>query len=186
MLNARRVLFGLLEVFAVPDELGESVLITLDKLDKLRPEDVVAELTGRGLATEAAGELVGAMTAPDATDRIRAVLKGSDVGMAGLDGQVDEVLSAGRRPDSRLSGIAFTPRMVRGLSYYTGPIWEVAASGLSGSFGGGGRYDHLISQLGGPELPGTGTSIGLERVPSCLSPTMRVPSAAGSTWLCRC
>jgi histidyl-tRNA synthetase len=172
MLNARRVLFGLLEVFAVPDELGESVLITLDKLDKLRPEDVVAELTGRGLAAEAAGELVGAMTAPDATDRIRAVLKGSDVGMAGLD-QVDEVLSlvGGQIPAER---IAFTPRMVRGLSYYTGPIWEVAASGLSGSFGGGGRYDHLISQLGGPELPGTGTSIGLERV------LMLVPDDAGA------
>jgi histidyl-tRNA synthetase len=162
LLNARQVLFGLLEAFSVPEELGESVLISLDKLDKLRPGDVVAELAGRGLAEEVAGELVGTISAPDATDRIRTVLKGSDTGLAGLD-QVDEVLSlvSGQIPAER---IAFTPRMVRGLSYYTGPIWELAVTGLPGSCGGGGRYDHLISELGGPDLPGTGTSIGLERV----------------------
>ncbi|HUC56474.1 MAG TPA: ATP phosphoribosyltransferase regulatory subunit, partial [Streptosporangiaceae bacterium] len=161
-LNARQVLFGLLEVFSVPAELGDSVLISLDKLDKLSPAAVIDELTGRGLSAETATELVGAMTAPDATDRIRTMLKGSDTGMAGLD-QVDAVLNlaGGQIPAER---IAFTPRMVRGLSYYTGPIWELAASGVPGSIGSGGRYDGLIAQLGGPDLPGTGTSIGIERV----------------------
>jgi histidyl-tRNA synthetase len=162
LLNARRVLFGLLEVFSVPAELGETALISLDKLDKLSPAEVIAELTDRGVAAETAQELVGAMTAPDATDRIRTALKGSDTGLAGLD-QVDEVLNlvSGQIPAER---IAFTPRMVRGLSYYTGPIWELAAAGVPGSVGSGGRYDHLIGQLGGPDLPGTGTSIGIERV----------------------
>jgi len=162
LLNARQVLFGLLEVFSVPAELGDSVLISLDKLDKLSPAAVIDELTGRGLSAETATELVGAMTAPDATDRIRTMLKGSDTGMAGLD-QVDAVLNlaGGQIPAER---IAFTPRMVRGLSYYTGPIWELAASGVPGSIGSGGRYDGLIAQLGGPDLPGTGTSIGIERV----------------------
>ncbi len=172
LLNARKVLFGLLEVFTVPEELGEGVLISLDKLDKLRPQAVVDELAGRGLSAEAAGELVGTMTAPDATDRIRTVLKGSDVGMAGLE-QVDEVLSlvGSQIPPER---IAFTPRMVRGLSYYTGPIWELAAAGVPGSVGSGGRYDNLIAQLGGPDLPGTGSSIGLERV------LMLLPDDAGA------
>ncbi|HEX9623532.1 MAG TPA: ATP phosphoribosyltransferase regulatory subunit, partial [Streptosporangiaceae bacterium] len=146
--------------------------ISLDKLDKLRPDDVIAELVGRGLAAEVAGDLVAAMTAPDATERIRTALKGSDLGMAGLD-QVDEVLSlvGGQIPAGR---IAFTPRMVRGLSYYTGPIWELAAAGVPGSVGSGGRYDHLIAQLGGPDLPGTGSSIGLERV------LMLAPDDAGA------
>jgi histidyl-tRNA synthetase len=161
-LNSRRVLAGLLEAYGVPDELGPGVLITLDKLDKLEPDAVIAELAGRGLAEGTAGELVTAMTAPDAIERIRTALKPSEEGSAGLD-EVDGVLSlvSLQVPAGR---VVFTPRLVRGLSYYTGPIWELAAAGVPGSVGSGGRYDHLIGQLGGPDLPGTGTSIGIERV----------------------
>ena len=63
--------------------------------------------------------------------------------------------------------------MVRGLSYYTGPIWEVTAAGVAGSVGGGGRYDHLIEQLGGPDVPATGSSLGVERI-------LPLPTAAGA------
>jgi histidyl-tRNA synthetase len=165
-LNSRRVLAGLLEAFGVPDELGPGVLITLDKLDKLRPDAVIAELTGRGLDEGTAGDLVTAMTAPDAIERIRAALKPSEEGSAGLD-EVDSVLSlvSLQVPAGR---IAFTPRLVRGLSYYTGPIWEVVAPGGAGSIGSGGRYDHLIAQLGGPDTPATGSSLGVERILSLL------------------
>jgi histidyl-tRNA synthetase len=161
-LNSRRVLTGLLEVFAVPDELGPGVLITLDKLDKLPPGEVVAELEDRGLAAATAGELVAVMTAPDAIDQIRAALEPSKEGAAGLD-EVDSVLSlvVPQVPPGR---IAFTPRLVRGLSYYTGPIWEVVAQGGAGAIGSGGRYDHLIEQLGGPDVPATGSSLGVERI----------------------
>jgi len=160
--NSRHVLSGLLEVFAVPPELGPGTLTSLDKLDKLRPAEVIDELTERGLAADAASELVGAMTADDATDRIRTALKPSDVGAAGLE-EVDRLLAlvSGQVQAGR---IAFVPRMVRGLSYYTGPIWELTAAGVPGSIGGGGRYDHLIEQLGGPDVPATGTSLGIERV----------------------
>jgi histidyl-tRNA synthetase len=165
-LNSRRVLAGLLEAFGVPEELGPGVLITLDKLDKLRPDAVIAELAGRGLAEGTAGELVTAMTAPDAIERIRAALKPSEEGSAGLN-EVDGVLSlvSLQVPAGR---VAFTPRLVRGLSYYTGPIWEVVAPGGAGSIGSGGRYDHLIAQLGGPDTPATGSSLGLERILSLL------------------
>ena len=123
---------------------------------------MAAELTGRGLARGTAQDLVSAMTAPDADERIRAALKPSEEGSAGLD-EVDEVLSLVRTqiPASR---VEFTPRMVRGLSYYTGPIWEVVADGVPGSISSGGRYDHLIEQLGGPDVPGTGGSLGIERI----------------------
>jgi histidyl-tRNA synthetase len=70
-------------------------------------------------------------------------------------------LVSGQIPAER---IAFTPRMVRGLSYYTGPIWEVVAEGVPGSISSGGRYDHLIEELGGPDVPGTGGSLGIERI----------------------
>jgi len=162
LLNSRRVLAGLLDAFGVPDELGAGVLISLDKLDKLRPGEVTAELGQRGLAPDRAAELVDVMTAPDAVGRIRDALKQSDEGSAGLD-EVDRVQSlvAAQLPPGR---IAFTPRLVRGLSYYTGPIWEVVAPGVAGSLGGGGRYDHLIAQLGGPDVPATGSSLGIERI----------------------
>jgi histidyl-tRNA synthetase len=162
LLNSRRVLAGLLAAFGVRPEIGSGVLISLDKLDKLAAEEVVAELTGRGLASEQAGELVTTLTAPDSADRVRVALSKTDEGIAGLD-EVDTVLGllSGQFPAGR---IVFTPRMVRGLSYYTGPIWEVVADGVAGSIGSGGRYDHLIEELGGPDVPATGSSIGVERI----------------------
>jgi histidyl-tRNA synthetase len=162
LINSRQVLSGLLEVFAVPPELGPGVLTTLDKLDKMSPGEVIGELTSRGLDDQAGAELVGVMTADDATERIRTALKPSEGGLAGLD-ELDRLLAltASQIPADR---IAFTPGMVRGLSYYTGPIWEVVAAGVPGSIGGGGRYDHLIAQLGGPDVPATGSSLGIERI----------------------
>jgi histidyl-tRNA synthetase len=162
LLNSRHVLAGLLEAFGVPAALGAGVLITLDKLDKITPAQVTAELTGRGLRAATAAELVAAMTADDAAERIRDALKSSEEGSAGLD-EVDTLLSllAGQMPAGR---VAFSPTMVRGLSYYTGPIWEVSAEGVPGSLAGGGRYDQLIEQLGGPDVPATGGSLGVERL----------------------
>ncbi|HWG62076.1 MAG TPA: histidine--tRNA ligase [Streptosporangiaceae bacterium] len=162
LLNSRHVLAGLLEAFGIPADLGPGVLITLDKLDKLSPDEVIQELRGRGLDGDTAAELVAAMTAPDANERIRARLKPSEEGMAGLE-EVDALLSV-VTTEVPAERIAFTPRMVRGLSYYTGPIWEVAAPGVPGSIASGGRYDHLISALGGPDVPATGGSLGIERI----------------------
>jgi histidyl-tRNA synthetase len=162
LLNSRQVLSGLLEVFAVPPELGPGVLTSLDKLDRMSPRGVIDEISSRGLAEQTAVELVTTMTAQDATERIRTSLKPSENGMAGLE-EVDRLLElvGSQIPAGR---IAFTPRMVRGLSYYTGPIWEFVATGVAGSLGGGGRYDHLIEQLGGPDVPATGSSLGIERL----------------------
>jgi len=162
LLNSRRVLAGLLEAFSVRPEIGAGVLASLDKLDKLAPAEVVSELTGRGLAPGQADELVEALTGPDAVEQVRVALSKTETGTAGLD-EVDTLMSllSGQLPAGR---IAFTPRMVRGLSYYTGPIWEFTAAGVAGSLGGGGRYDHLIEQLGGPDAPATGSSVGVERI----------------------
>jgi histidyl-tRNA synthetase len=162
LLNSRRVLAGMLEGFGVPADLGPGVLITLDKLDKLSPGEVAVELVGRGLPEGVAGALVGALTAEDAAEQIRDALKTSEAGSAGIE-EVNELLRllAGQLPGDR---VLFTPRLVRGLSYYTGPIWEVVAEGVPGSLAGGGRYDHLIRQFGGPDVPATGGSLGVERI----------------------
>jgi histidyl-tRNA synthetase len=173
-LNSRRVLAAMMTAFSIPTELGPGVLISLDKLDKEPPGHVVAELIDRGLAEGQASEVVQVLTADDAAERLRVALTKTDEGVAGLD-EVDTVLSllARQIPDGR---IAFTPRMVRGLSYYTGPIWEVVATGVAGSLGSGGRYDHLLAQLGGPDLPGTGASIGVERILSLTAGAGAAPS----------
>ena len=162
LVNSRLALSGLLRAFGVAGEIGGDVLITLDKLDKLSPADVVAELAGRGLAPDKAQSLVDALTAPDSAEQVRAALKSNDEGASGLD-EIETLVSLvrGQVPAER---IVFMPRMVRGLSYYTGAIWEVTAAGMSGSIAGGGRYDHLIESLGGPDVPATGGSLGVERI----------------------
>ncbi len=162
LLNSRQALAGLLEAFGVPASLGPGVLITLDKLDKLTPDEVMAELETRGLRSDVAAKLVGAMTGPDAENEVRAALQLTGAGTAGLE-EVDRVLALAAELISP-GRITFTPRLVRGLSYYTGPIWEVVAPGMPGSIASGGRYDHLIEALGGPDVPATGGSLGIERI----------------------
>ncbi|HEY2443244.1 MAG TPA: histidine--tRNA ligase [Streptosporangiaceae bacterium] len=175
LLNSRLALSGLLAAFGVPAEIGPAVLITLDKLDKLSPGEVIKELSERGLAEVTADALVEALTAPDATERVRTALKSNDEGASGLE-QIDQLLALVRSqvPADR---VVFTPRLVRGLSYYTGAIWEVAAGGAGGSLGGGGRYDHLIEALGGPDVPATGGSLGVERILSLLADDAAGPRA---------
>jgi len=160
LVNSRQALRGLLEAYDVDSELGDKVLGSLDKLDKVAPDAVCAELVGRGLTTATAEGLVADVAAPD-TDRVRKQLGTTQRGRLGL-AEVDRLLAltAGLPADR----VVFTPRMVRGLDYYTGPIFEVTASGYPGSIASGGRYDGLVAKLGGPDLPACGGSIGVERI----------------------
>ncbi|MFJ2112962.1 MULTISPECIES: histidine--tRNA ligase [unclassified Streptomyces] len=170
LVNSRQVLFGLLEAYGVPDDLGSGALITLDKLDKLSPAAVVSELvSSRGLAPETAQGLVDDLTAEDAVERVRGELKASETGQVGL-AEVDQLLelTKGAIPSER---IGFTPNLVRGLDYYTGIIFEVVAPGMPGSIASGGRYDSLIGRLGGKESPACGGSLGIERILPLLGQT---------------
>ncbi len=168
LINSRRALTGLLRVYRVPADVGGQVLITLDKLDKLKPDEVIGELVDeRSLDPATAGALVGDLTAPDAVARLRAALADDEEGRAGL-AEVDRVLESAA-PVAGAARLAFTPRLVRGLGYYTGIIFEVVADGMPGSIAGGGRYDHLIESLGGPEIPAVGASLGVERIIGLLS-----------------
>ncbi|REE96340.1 histidine--tRNA ligase [Thermomonospora umbrina] len=163
LVNSRQALNGLMEVYGVPTDLAGVALITLDKLDKLAPAQVVAELVqGRGLAEATARSLVDDLTADDAVVRMRKALAGNDAGRAGL-AEVDRLLELAG-PHIGPERIRFAPNLVRGLDYYTGAIWEVTAPGMPGAIASGGRYDHLIEALGGPDLPACGFSLGVERI----------------------
>jgi histidyl-tRNA synthetase len=162
LVNSRKALHGLLEVYSVPAELGGPVLISLDKLDKLSPDEVIAELVGRSLPPGAAKALVDDLTADDAADRMRRELAASQAGRDGL-AEVDRLLelAGGQLGDDH---ITFTPSLVRGLDYYTGVIFEVVAPGTPGSIASGGRYDGLVGRMGGPDVPASGGSLGVERI----------------------
>jgi histidyl-tRNA synthetase len=160
LLNSRQALRGLIQAYDVDPELAVTVLGSLDKLDKVTPDVVCAELVKRGLTTNTAETLVTDVTASDA-DRVRKQLDTTECGRLGL-AEVNRLLElTDGLPSDR---IAFAPRMVRGLDYYTGPIFEVIATGYPGSIASGGRYDGLVAKLGGPDLPACGGSIGVERI----------------------
>lgn len=160
LLNSRQALYGLLEAYEIPEEQGASVLGSLDKLDKLDPDTVISELSGRGLPAATADGLVADVVAVD-TDRVREQLERTERGRQGI-AEIDRMLALTEGlPAGR---VVYTPRMVRGLDYYTGPIVEVEAAGFPGSIASGGRYDGLVAKLGGPDLPACGMSIGIERI----------------------
>lgn len=174
LVNSRHVLYALLDVFDVPGSVGGRVLIVLDKLDKLPPGTVAEELTTLGLDADTARRLVDALSGPDADTAVRKVLAGSEAGREGL-AEVDRLiaLSVGQVGEHR---IGFSGSLVRGLDYYTGPIYEVSAPGMPGSIASGGRYDGLVAKLGGPDLPACGGSLGIERI----LPLLPVKDTAGS------
>ncbi|MDS1271818.1 histidine--tRNA ligase [Lipingzhangella sp. LS1_29] len=159
LVNSREALRGLLEVYNVDTFLSDGVLASLDKLDKLGAEAVVTELTERGISATTAERLVTDIVA-DSPDLIRAKLETNPRGKQGL-ADVDRLLELTGDLEGR---IAFSPRMVRGLDYYTGAIWEVEAAGYPGAVAAGGRYDRLVAALGGPEVPAVGGSVGIERI----------------------
>lgn len=161
-LNSRQAIHGLIEAYGVPDGLAEGTLVTLDKLAKAGVAGVVDELRGRGVPDRAVEALAGDLHHDDPTARLRDRLDATEAGKAGL-AEVDELLEL-VSPHVRGGTIRFAPALARGLSYYTGPIFEVAHPGLGSSIASGGRYDGLVGMFSNREIPATGGSIGIDRV----------------------
>ena len=161
----RRLLTALLTSARVPAEDHLAALIVLDKLDKIGPESVIAELTER--------------LGPDIdTDRFLPVVQGASnrhrgfdaAGIAALMGAevsiAEELVSwAGALGQTIGSDrVIFDPTLVRGMGYYTGSIVELVHPGLGVSLGGGGRYDGMIGRFLGQDTPAFGFSLGFERL----------------------
>jgi len=167
-LNHRELLRGLLDVSGIDAVLHESALVAIDKLDKIGIDGVVADLTSRGIDDASARKVVAAFSTTDTEGNEAIVARLGDrladhvTASEGLQvlGTVLQ-LSSGTTAGSRLK---LHPGLARGLSYYTGAIFEVAVKDLSGSLGGGGRYDNLIGMFSGEKVPACGFSLGLERI----------------------
>jgi histidyl-tRNA synthetase len=206
--NNRKVLNGVLEVAGLSGDDKEAergiVLRAIDKLDRLGVAGVRALLgqgrkdesgdftKGAGLSQAQADVVIGFMEAKRDTGaatvaRLAELVAGSPIGVAGV-AELDEIaglLSAqGYGPDR----IVIDPSVVRGLGYYTGPVFEAELTfevtdekGRPRNFGsvaGGGRYDDLVKRFTGQEVPATGVSIGVDRLLAALRATGRITSAS--------
>ncbi len=161
-LNDRRILFGMLDALGLSDT--ESVLVTLDKLDKIGSGGVIAELRDRG-ATESAlaglEALLGQHSNPTSAPTLEAMTAALPRGVA--PGAIAELAEIAKAVGHGVS-IMFDPFLVRGMGYYTGAIFEVAHPDLGYSLGGGGRYDGMIGRFLGTDVPAAGISLGFERL----------------------
>jgi histidyl-tRNA synthetase len=158
-LNHRALLTALLRQAGVDHALHTQALVAIDKLDKVGRDGVRAELTGRGLSERSADACLSAFEHVAAFD----ALVTADAAGAEARRNVAEIM---RLADATPAAghVQFTPRLARGLSYYTGAIMEVSVPDLAGSLGGGGRYDGLIGMFSGENIPACGFSLGLERI----------------------
>lgn len=169
-INDRRVLDAMLAAFGFAESERPGVLITIDKLDKLGADGVVAELRERGATPAAADAFEAFLRRPQTdaagydTDGIRARLPEgvSDEVIAHLVG-IGEAVRAARGGTDDVP-LVFDPFLVRGMGYYTGTIFELAHPSVSYSLGGGGRYDGMIGRFLGAEVPAVGFSLGFERL----------------------
>jgi histidyl-tRNA synthetase len=163
LLNHRELLRALVADAGIPAEQESLALIALDKLDKVGADGVLKELAEKGIA---AGQGAGLLASLDRMREEGALqrLSESDDGPGAVGaGELMQLLAlAGGGPAAE--HLTFDPTLARGLSYYTGPIFEIQVEGLGGSMGGGGRYDNLIGMFQKQDVPAVGFSLGLERV----------------------
>lgn len=163
-INDRDTLISTLSPFASDTVPVSSIIQSVDKLDKLTTSEVITELVTKGIskknATQALADIESAIPSPNLKAILLAV---TELGVPA-------------------TSLKFNPVIARGLDYYTGMIFEGKIPGETGSVGGGGRYDQLIENLGGPSIPAVGFGLGFDRTIEVLisrslissSPTTRV------------
>ena len=165
-INDRRILRAMAAYSGFPADSYDTVFIILDKMDKIGLDGVAEELAKEGYPQDAVDrylELFRVIT-PDAAgvqtakEKLEGYLDPAD---ADALAEIIETVDAIKRADFR---IVFDPTLVRGMSYYTGPIFEIAMDEYGGSVGGGGRYDEMIGKFTGQNVPACGFSIGFERI----------------------
>ncbi len=184
-INNRKLLTAIGQFSGVPDARLGDLWRSIDKFDKIGAEGVRAELVERGIEAEAVARMMalvsGQDTDNDPLDRIEQAMGEMPAAQTGLREmrELNAFLDAMSIPASART-IDFT--MVRGLGYYTGPIFETVIEEPNlGSISGGGRYDNLIGLFRRDSLPTTGVSLGIERIIDLMDVLNLYPSDLGGT-----
>lgn len=170
-INNRKVLSAFIDAAGVPRALKYPAIRAIDKRDKIGRDGVTRELAKLELETAVIDSLIDILFERYSRGHFGEYLEAAQQTVADVDegkaGIAEMEALHGHLADFAVPAkvLSFDLHMARGLDYYTGPIFEttVPEAGV-GSVTGGGRYDHLIMLLGGPDLPAVGTTIGLERI----------------------
>ena len=165
-INDRRMLKAMAAYSGFAEADYDNVFIILDKMDKIGLEGVASELAASGYAKESIDKYL------ELFELITTDVEGVRFCKEKLEGYLDaevadsleKIITSVLEVKSADFAIKFDPTLVRGMSYYTGTIFEIAMDEFGGSVGGGGRYDEMIGKFTGQNTPACGFSIGFERI----------------------
>jgi len=168
-INERRILKAMAAYAGFEEKDYDSIFITLDKMDKIGLDGVSAELLEEGYAKESIDKYVALFSA---LEGVKDVATGMSLLLDKLGNFLDEAVADWMREIATAVNatkeaqfeLVFDPTLVRGMSYYTGTIFEIAIPEFGGSCGGGGRHDNMIGNFTGQNTPACGFSIGFERI----------------------
>lgn len=168
LINHRKLLEALARLAGVPDAQAPTIFRAIDKLGKVGPEGVRRELIAAGIADEPAARVLELVMLQGSSDEL---LDEADRRLAGIGGGAESVAQLRELVDfiEQLgvprSAWRIDLSLARGIDYYTGPVYEATVEEPAiGSVAGAGRYDGLVGQFLGRDIPATGMSLGFERI----------------------
>jgi len=165
-INDRRLLKAMAAWAGFEEKDYDSVFITIDKMDKIGIEGVKAELLENSHAADIVDKYTGLLEkAVSGNSSLQGIMEtvGEELAKEAVQ-NLEEIIAsvdAAKEADFKM---VFDPTLVRGMSYYTGTIFEIAIPEFGGSCGGGGRYDEMVGKFTGQNVPACGFSIGFERI----------------------
>lgn len=165
-INERRILKAMAAYSGFPEESYDSVFIILDKMDKIGLEGVKEELIKYEFSEESVNKYVSLFKEIEQQANPIDYLaeKLGDYMEDDVKQWMNEIIESVKATKSSDFEIIFDPTLVRGMSYYTGTIFEIAIPEFGGSCGGGGRYNKMVGKFIGYDVPACGFSIGFERI----------------------
>lgn len=183
-INDRRILKAMAAYSGFSEADYDTVFIILDKMDKIGMDGVREELNQEGYDKSAVDmylDLFDKVTNDiEGVKYLRETLK--DVLDSEVTDNLETIITSVDKTKTADFKMSFDPTLVRGMSYYTGPIFEISMDEFGGSVGGGGRYDEMIGRFTGNATPACGFSIGFERIIMLLlEREFQVPHKAGRT-----
>ncbi len=165
-INERRILKAMAAYSGFAEESFDTVFIILDKMDKIGMEGVASELVQEGFSQDSVEKYMGLFRGiaevSDGVSYLADTL--GDFLQADVVQNMKEIAASVNACKAAEFELVFDPTLVRGMSYYTGTIFEIAMPEFGGSCGGGGRYDKMIGNFTGKDVPACGFSIGFERI----------------------
>jgi histidyl-tRNA synthetase len=184
-INNRKILSGIVEYSGVDVNRSNQVCIAIDKLEKIGIDGVKQELLEREIPEAAINKILPILEisgeAETILNDVASLFKSSEIGMKGIT-EINELISYIPTLGVPQQNYVIDLYLARGLSYYTGPVYEsIVKEPNIGSLTGGGRYDELVGMFLGKNIPATGTTIGIERIIDVMTELDMLPETKTKT-----